>query len=401
MRAPDYNSSDEQSLTFDSYTIPEDDLELGQSRLLEVDNRVVLPAKSHIRFIVTFKDVPHSCWDVPSLGVKCDAVPGRLNQTSISVQREGVYYGQCSEICGTNHAFMPIVVEAVPCERLWVSDPPLLLRQYLLALLAATFSQSTPNQSSQCACSVLLFDEMDAVGEVGKEGFATDGLSVREEGFSFFSFHCLTRFALQGRKASVQVEKGRPFMYKEYRDKFGMLAERRLVCSGSHRLAKAKTELSFTDYIRSEISTSNTMRAGTGISTIEAAKGACVLVTYEEVLLIKVSFKLPVTAYPKTDQRHRAWDTQAGEPILPRRPNERNFFKGKAIQGLLAFLLMRGTSLSSFMHRERSSVGKALLVYPTTALSLYLSRALPHSFAGLNSTLSSLFARVTHGRPTR
>nr|CAA35256.1 mitochondrial cytochrome oxidase subunit II [Petunia x hybrida]prf//2106323A cytochrome c oxidase:SUBUNIT=II [Petunia x hybrida] len=109
----DYNSSDEQSLTFDSYTIPEDDPELGQSRLLEVDNRVVVPAKSYIRFIVTSADVPDS-WAVPSLGVKCDAVPGRLNQTSISVQREGVYYGQCSEICGTNHAFMPIVVEAVP-----------------------------------------------------------------------------------------------------------------------------------------------------------------------------------------------------------------------------------------------------------------------------------------------
>ncbi|KAK2996595.1 hypothetical protein RJ639_024871 [Escallonia herrerae] len=108
----DYNSSDEQSLTFDSYTIPEDDLELGQSRLLEVDNRVVVPAQTHLRIIVTSADVLHS-WAVPSLGVKCDAVPGRLNQTSILVQREGVYYGQCSEICGTNHAFMPIVVEAV------------------------------------------------------------------------------------------------------------------------------------------------------------------------------------------------------------------------------------------------------------------------------------------------
>nr|QUV77382.1 cytochrome c oxidase subunit 2 [Markhamia cauda-felina] len=95
----DYNSSDEQSLTFDSYTIPEDDPELGQSRLLEVDNRVVVPEKTHLRIIVTPADVPHS-WAVPSLGVKCDAVPGRLNQTSISVQREGVYYGQCSEICG-------------------------------------------------------------------------------------------------------------------------------------------------------------------------------------------------------------------------------------------------------------------------------------------------------------
>lgn len=119
----DYNSSDEQSLTFDSYMIPEDDLELGQLRLLEVDNRVVVPAKTHIRIIVTSADVLHS-WAVPSLGVKCDAVPGRLNQTSILVQREGVYYGQCSEICGTNHAFMPIVVEAVSRKDYgsWVSN---------------------------------------------------------------------------------------------------------------------------------------------------------------------------------------------------------------------------------------------------------------------------------------
>ena len=103
----DYNSSDEQSLTFDSYTIPEDDPELGQSRLLEVDNRVVVPAKTHLRMIVT-----------------PDAVPGRSNLTSISVQREGVYYGQCSEICGTNHAFTPIVVEAVTLKDYadWVSN---------------------------------------------------------------------------------------------------------------------------------------------------------------------------------------------------------------------------------------------------------------------------------------
>ncbi|KAM3306911.1 cytochrome c oxidase subunit 2 [Capsicum chacoense] len=91
----------------------EDDLELGQSCLLEVDNRVVLPAKSHICFIVTSADVPHS-WVALSLGVKCDAILGRLNQTSILVQRERFYYGQYSEICGTNHAFMPIIVEAVP-----------------------------------------------------------------------------------------------------------------------------------------------------------------------------------------------------------------------------------------------------------------------------------------------
>jgi hypothetical protein len=72
----DYNSSDEQSLTFDSYMIPEDDLELGQLRLLEVDNRVVIPTKTHLRILVTSADVLHS-WAVPSLGVKCDAVPGR------------------------------------------------------------------------------------------------------------------------------------------------------------------------------------------------------------------------------------------------------------------------------------------------------------------------------------
>nr|ARO74702.1 cytochrome c oxidase subunit 2 [Aneura pinguis]ASN73989.1 cytochrome c oxidase subunit 2 [Aneura pinguis]QIA59466.1 cytochrome c oxidase subunit 2 [Aneura pinguis]WHW95806.1 cytochrome c oxidase subunit 2 [Aneura pinguis]WHW95848.1 cytochrome c oxidase subunit 2 [Aneura pinguis] len=119
----DYNSSDEQSLTFDSYMIPEDDLELGQLRLLEVDNRMVVPAKTHLRMIITSADVLHS-WAVPSLGVKCDAVPGRSNQTSIFIKREGVYYGQCSELCGTNHAFMPIVVEAVPLDDYvsWVSN---------------------------------------------------------------------------------------------------------------------------------------------------------------------------------------------------------------------------------------------------------------------------------------
>jgi cytochrome c oxidase subunit 2 len=119
----DYNSSDEQSLTFDSYMIPEDDLELGQLRLLEVDNRVVVPAKTHLRMIITSADVLHS-WAIPSLGVKCDAVPGRLNQTSIFIKREGVYYGQCSELCGTNHAFMPIVVEAVSLDDYvsWISN---------------------------------------------------------------------------------------------------------------------------------------------------------------------------------------------------------------------------------------------------------------------------------------
>jgi cytochrome c oxidase subunit 2 len=119
----DYSTADDASIVFDSYMIPEDDLTLGQLRLLEVDNRVVLPVHTHVRVIVTAADVLHS-WAVPSLGVKCDAVPGRLNQTSFFLQREGVFYGQCSEICGANHGFMPIVVEGVSLDEYisWVSN---------------------------------------------------------------------------------------------------------------------------------------------------------------------------------------------------------------------------------------------------------------------------------------
>jgi len=119
----DYTTNDDQSIVFDSYMIPEDDLELGQLRLLEVDNRVVVPTQTHVRVIVTAADVLHS-WAVPSLGVKCDAVPGRLNQTSFFLKREGVFYGQCSELCGANHGFMPIVVEGVSLDNYvqWISE---------------------------------------------------------------------------------------------------------------------------------------------------------------------------------------------------------------------------------------------------------------------------------------
>jgi len=96
--------------------VPESDLELGQFRLLDVDNRVVVPVDTHIRFIVTGQDVIHD-FACPSLGLKIDAVPGRLNQTSVLIQREGVYYGQCSEICGVYHGFMPIAIEAVSLEK--------------------------------------------------------------------------------------------------------------------------------------------------------------------------------------------------------------------------------------------------------------------------------------------
>ena len=108
----DYVNDSGDSIEFDSYMIPESDLELGQFRLLDVDNRVIVPVDTHIRIIVTGADVIHS-WAVPSLGVKIDAVPGRLNQTSFLAERTGVFYGQCSEICGVWHGFMPIAVEAV------------------------------------------------------------------------------------------------------------------------------------------------------------------------------------------------------------------------------------------------------------------------------------------------
>ena len=81
--------------------------------MLEVDHRIVLPTETDIRVLVTSADVIHS-WTVPSLGVKADAIPGRLNQLRFFIKRRGIFYGQCSEICGANHSFMPIVVEAIP-----------------------------------------------------------------------------------------------------------------------------------------------------------------------------------------------------------------------------------------------------------------------------------------------
>ena len=111
------------AINFDSYMIPEDELELGDLRLLEVDNRIVLPVNTHIRVLITAADVLHS-WAIPSLGIKLDACPGRLNQTSVFVLREGIFYGQCSEICGAGHANMPIVVEAVSLNKYitWISE---------------------------------------------------------------------------------------------------------------------------------------------------------------------------------------------------------------------------------------------------------------------------------------
>ena len=110
-----YEYTDYEELEFDAYMIPTQDLAPGQFRLLEADHRMVVPAESPVRVLVTAEDVLHS-WALPALGVKVDAVPGRLNQATFILDRPGVFYGQCSEICGANHSFIPIVVESTPLE---------------------------------------------------------------------------------------------------------------------------------------------------------------------------------------------------------------------------------------------------------------------------------------------
>jgi len=126
----DYAENAEESVGFDSYMIPDEDIKIGQLRLLDVDRRIVVPAETHVRFLITAADVLH-CWAVPSLGIKVDAVPGRLNQANVFIKREGVFYGQCSEICGVNHAFMPIVVEAVSLDNYvsWLANIILLSQE--------------------------------------------------------------------------------------------------------------------------------------------------------------------------------------------------------------------------------------------------------------------------------
>jgi cytochrome c oxidase subunit II len=107
-----YEYPDYKDVGFDSNIIPEDQIKPGQKRLLDVDNRLIVPVGSNVRVLIAGSDVMHS-WFVPSFGVQMYAVPGRLNETWFNVEKEGTYYGQCNQICGVNHAFMPIVVQAV------------------------------------------------------------------------------------------------------------------------------------------------------------------------------------------------------------------------------------------------------------------------------------------------
>nr|YP_009388927.1 cytochrome c oxidase subunit II [Cyrtopodion scabrum]BAX77913.1 cytochrome oxidase subunit2 [Cyrtopodion scabrum] len=106
-----YEYTDYSNLTFDAYMVQTPNLPSGGLRLLEVDNHTVVPMDTPTRMLVSAEDVLHS-WAVPALGIKTDAIPGRLNQTTLTTSRPGLFYGQCSEICGANHSFMPIVVES-------------------------------------------------------------------------------------------------------------------------------------------------------------------------------------------------------------------------------------------------------------------------------------------------
>nr|YP_009441801.1 cytochrome c oxidase subunit II [Eucinetus haemorrhoidalis]AOY39385.1 cytochrome c oxidase subunit 2 [Eucinetus haemorrhoidalis] len=106
-----YEYSDYKNIEFNSYMIPTNELSMNKFRVLDVDNRIVLPYNHFIRMLITANDVLHS-WTIPSLGVKLDAMPGRLNQMSFFINRPGLFFGQCSEICGANHSFMPIVLES-------------------------------------------------------------------------------------------------------------------------------------------------------------------------------------------------------------------------------------------------------------------------------------------------
>ena len=107
-----YTYPDHGGFEFDSLLIPDDELKEGQPRLLSVDAPVVLPAKTNIRLIFTSADVIHN-WAIPSLGVRIDTVPGRVSESWVHINAEGDYYGMCSELCGVNHGFMPIHIQAV------------------------------------------------------------------------------------------------------------------------------------------------------------------------------------------------------------------------------------------------------------------------------------------------
>nr|YP_009353147.1 cytochrome c oxidase subunit II [Pachliopta aristolochiae]AOW31935.1 cytochrome c oxidase subunit II [Pachliopta aristolochiae]UER94211.1 cytochrome c oxidase subunit 2 [Pachliopta aristolochiae] len=118
-----YEYSDFINVEFDSYMINYEKENLSNFRLLDVDNRIILPMNNQIRILITATDVIHS-WTIPSLGIKIDANPGRLNQGNLFINRPGIFFGQCSEICGANHSFMPIVIESIHIKNFinWINN---------------------------------------------------------------------------------------------------------------------------------------------------------------------------------------------------------------------------------------------------------------------------------------
>lgn len=106
----DYNDF---NIQFDSYILLEKYLNIGEIRMLETDNRLLIPSQSHVRIFITSDDVIHS-WAIPSIGIKLDASPGRMNHCHLFIRNIGIFYGQCSELCGIGHSFMPIVIQTIP-----------------------------------------------------------------------------------------------------------------------------------------------------------------------------------------------------------------------------------------------------------------------------------------------
>ena len=113
----------DENIIFDAYMIEEKDLKKGQPRLLATDNVVVVPVNKVVKVLITANDVLHA-WALPAFGVKRDAMPGRVNETWFKAEKVGTYYGQCSELCGIKHAFMPIEVKVVSDEdyQIWLSE---------------------------------------------------------------------------------------------------------------------------------------------------------------------------------------------------------------------------------------------------------------------------------------
>jgi cytochrome c oxidase subunit 2 len=118
-----YEYPDQGNFTFDANMVADSDLQPGQRRLLETDNAVVLPVETNVRLLTTASDVIHS-WAMQPFGLKIDAVPGHLNEMWFRIEEPGTYYGQCSELCGVNHAFMPIMIRAVSRDEFnaWVEE---------------------------------------------------------------------------------------------------------------------------------------------------------------------------------------------------------------------------------------------------------------------------------------